>query len=94
MSHVIAAISTAPAVSAIGILRLTGDGCARIAEKVFTLNNGKPLCDAPDRKLMLGLLHDKEGRVIDQCMAVYCRGPHSYTGEDTVENQCHGSPAV
>ena len=94
MSHVIAAISTAPAVSAIGILRLTGDGCARIAEKVFTLNNGKPLCDAPDRKLMLGLLHDKEGRVIDQCMAVYCRGPHSYTGEDTVEIQCHGSPAV
>lgn len=94
MSHVIAAISTAPAVSAIGILRLTGDGCARIAEKVFTLNNGKPLCDAPDRKLMLGLLHDKEGRVIDQCMAVCCRGPHSYTGEDTVEIQCHGSPAV
>ena len=94
MSHVIAAISTAPAVSAIGILRLTGDGCAQIAGNVFTLNNGKPLCDAPDRKLMLGLLHDKEGRVIDQCMAVYCRGPHSYTGEDTVEIQCHGSPAV
>ena len=94
MSHVIAAISTAPAVSAIGILRLTGDGCGEIAGKVFTLNNGKPLCDAPDRKLMLGLLHDKEGRVIDQCMAVYCRGPHSYTGEDTVEIQCHGSPAV
>ena len=94
MSHVIAAISTAPAVSAIGILRLTGDGCAEIAEKVFTSNSGKPLCDAPDRKLMLGLLHDKEGRIIDQCMAVYCRGPHSYTGEDTVEIQCHGSPAV
>ena len=94
MSHVIAAISTAPAVSAIGILRLTGDGCAEIAGKVFTLNSGKPLCDAPDRKLMLGLLHDKEGCIIDQCMAVYCRGPHSYTGEDTVEIQCHGSPAV
>ena len=94
MSHVIAAISTAPAVSAIGILRLTGDGCGEIAGKVFTLNNGKPLCDAPDRKLMLGLLHDKKGRIIDQCMAVYCRGPHSYTGEDTVEIQCHGSPAV
>ena len=48
----------------------------------------------PNRKLMLGTLLDKEGRVIDQCMAVYTRGPHSYTGEDTVEIQCHGSPAV
>ena len=43
---------------------------------------------------MLGRLQDKEGRTIDQCMAVYTRGPHSYTGEDTVEIQCHGSPAV
>jgi len=94
MSHVIAAISTGMSVSAIGILRLSGNGSAEIAGKVFTLNNGKPLCEAPDRKLMLGLLHDKDGRVIDQCMAVFCRGPHSYTGEDTVEIQCHGSPAV
>ena len=94
MSHVIAAISTGLSVSAIGILRLTGNGCAEVAGKVFTLNNGKPLAEAPNRKLMLGLLHDKDGRVIDQCMAVYTRGPHSYTGEDTVEIQCHGSPAV
>ena len=94
MSHVIAAISTGTAVSAIGILRLSGKGCAEVAGKVFTLNSGKSLAEAPNRKLMLGLLQDKEGRVIDQCMAVYTRGPHSYTGEDTVEIQCHGSPAV
>ena len=94
MSHVIAAVSTGNQISAIGILRLTGDGCAEIAGKVFTLNNGKPLTDAPNRKLMLGTLQDKDGRTIDQCMAVYTRGPHSYTGEDTVEFHCHGSPAV
>ena len=94
MSHVIAAISTGHTVSAIGILRLTGEGCAEIAGKVFKLNNGNPLNEAPNRKLMLGELFDKEGRVIDQCVAVYTRGPHSYTGEDTVEIQCHGSPAV
>ncbi len=94
MSYVIAAVSTGSQISAIGILRLTGDGCAQVAEKVFTLNNGTPLSQAPNRKLMLGCLHDKEGRIIDQCMAVYTRGPHSYTGEDTVEIQCHGSPAV
>ena len=94
MSHVIAAISTGHMVSAIGILRLTGEGCAEIAGKVFKLTNGLSLTEAPNRKLMLGELYDKEGRVIDQCMAVYTRGPHSYTGEDTVEIQCHGSPAV
>ena len=94
MSDVIAAISTGQVVSAIGILRLTGDGCAQVANKVFTLTSGTPLWEAPNRKLMLGTLSDKEGRVIDQCMAVYTKGPHSYTGEDTVEIQCHGSPAV
>ena len=81
-------------ISAIGIIRLTGDNCAAIAGEVFTLNSGKPLCEAPDKKLVLGQLHDKEGRVIDSCCAIYSRGPHSYTGEDTVEFHCHGSPAV
>ncbi len=94
MSHTIAAVSTGLTVSAIGILRLTGDDCIAVSDKVFTLNNKKSLLSAPDRKLMLGELHDKEGRVIDQCMAVVSRGPHSYTGEDTVEFHCHGSPAV
>ena len=94
MSYTIAAISTGLSVSAIGILRLTGDDCAEIANRVFTLNNGHSFQDAPNRKLMLGTLKDKDGRVIDQCMAVYTRAPHTYTGEDTVEIQCHGSPAV
>ncbi len=94
MSEVIAAISTGLSVSAIGIIRLTGNGCAKIAGSVFTLNNGSALEDAPNRKLMLGTLKDKQNRIIDQCMAVFTRGPHSYTGEDTVEFHCHGSPAV
>ncbi len=94
MSDVIAAISTGNTVSAIGILRLSGEACATVAGKIFTLNCGLPLQEAPNRKMMLGTLHDRQGRCIDQCMAVYTRGPHSYTGEDTVEFHCHGSPAV
>ncbi|MBO5892365.1 MAG: tRNA uridine-5-carboxymethylaminomethyl(34) synthesis GTPase MnmE [Oscillospiraceae bacterium] len=93
MSHTIAAVSTGNIVSAIGIIRLSGDDCIEIAEKVFTLYNGK-LTDAPERKLVLGELHDRDGRVIDQGMAVVSRAPHSYTGENTVEFHCHGSPAV
>ena len=94
MNDIIAAVSTGMSVSAIGIIRLSGMGCASVADKVFTLNNGRSLSQAPDRKLMLGVLKDKQGRIIDQCMAVFSRGPHSYTGEDTVEFHCHGSPAV
>lgn len=94
MSHTIAAVSTGAQVSAIGIIRLSGDDCIAVAGRVFTLNNGKDLSQAADRKLMLGSLADSQGRIIDQCMAVVSRGPHSYTGEDTVEFHCHGSPAV
>ena len=94
MSHTIAAVSTGTQVSAIGIIRLSGDDCIAVADKVFTLNNKKPLAEVPDRRLYLGTLHDKQGRCLDQCMAVVSRGPHSYTGEDTVEFHCHGSPAV
>lgn len=94
MSHTIAAISTGTQLSAIGIIRLTGDDCAEIGGKVFQCKSGAPLCDAPNRKLILGELHDKQGRIIDSCCAIYTRGPHSYTGEDTVEFHCHGSPAV
>ena len=94
MSHTIAAVSTGSTISAIGIIRLSGDDCIDIAGKVFTLNSGAPLAFAPEKKLCLGALHDKSGRIIDSCCAVVSRNPHSYTGEDTVEFHCHGSPAV
>ena len=94
MSHTIAAVSTGNQVSAIGIIRMTGDDCIAVADKVFTLNNKKSLSQIPDRKLMLGDLRDKQGRAIDSCCVVVSHGPHSYTGEDTVEFHCHGSPAV
>ena len=90
MSYPIAAVSTGNQVSAIGILRLSGDGCIEIAQQVFSGD----LLRAENRKLILGSLRDVQGRTVDQCMAVVSRGPHSYTGEDTVEFHCHGSPAV
>lgn len=93
MSDVIAAVSTGRQICAIGIIRLSGDGCIEIAQKVFTAL-GLPLTQVSSRKLVMGTLHDVKGRVIDQCMAVCARRPHSYTGEDTVEFHCHGSPAV
>ena len=94
MSDKIAAIATGRARTGIGILRLSGDGCIEAAGQVFRLNSGRPLTALPDRKLALGTLFDAQGRPIDHCMAFISRAPHSYTGEDTAEIQCHGSPAV
>ena len=93
MSDVIAAVSTGRQICAIGIIRLSGDGCIETAQKVFTALKS-PLTQVPSRMMVMGTLHDAKGRVIDQCMAVCARQPHSYTGEDTVEFHCHGSPAV
>jgi len=94
MSYPIAAIATGAVRSAIGIVRLSGDGCAEALDAVFTPEDGRPLTGHRGHSLILGALHDREGRVIDQCLATYSRAPHSYTGEDTAELQCHGSPAV
>lgn len=94
MADTIAAIAAGKIPCAIGIIRLSGEDCAQIAQQVFTLQAGIPLSQAPNRKLMLGTLRDLHGRVIDQALAVYTHAPHTYTGEDTVELQCHGSPAV
>ncbi len=94
MSHTIAAVSTGNQISAIGILRLSGDDCIAVASRVFTSKGKTTLEQAENRKLLLGSLKDTQGRVLDQCLAVVCRGPNSYTGEDTVEFHCHGSPAV
>ena len=94
MSDKIAAIATGRARTGIGILRLSGDGCIEAAGQVFRLNSGRPLTSLPNRKLALGTLFDAQGRPIDHCMAFISRAPHSYTGEDTAEIQCHGSPAA
>ena len=94
MSDVIAAIATAPVPSAIGILRLSGPGAADIAADCFRPLGRKGLLDHPPRTLVYGSLLDCEGQVIDQVLCTYSRGPSSYTGEDTAELHCHGSPMV
>ena len=94
MSELIAAISTPPVHSAIGVLRLSGSGAAACADRVFRARSGRPLTQTPDRQLVYGSLLDRAGNVIDQVLATVSRAPHSYTGEDTAELQCHGAPVV
>ena len=94
MSDTIAAVSTLMGRSAIGILRMSGDDAVEIAAKVFKPDNGKTLGECGTRRMINGQFYGENGEVIDQCVAVFCRAPHSYTGENTVELQCHGSPTV
>ena len=94
MSQTIAAIATPPLPSAIGILRLSGDGAIEAAAAVFRPAGGKSLAEYESRRLVYGTLLGPDGAPIDQALATVSRAPRSYTGEDTAEFQCHGSPAV
>ena len=94
MSDTIAAVATGNVVSAIGILRVSGEETLDIIDRVFFPANGKPMSLSEDRKLVYGALKAADGSVLDLCLCTISRGPHSYTGEDTAELQCHGSPTV
>ena len=94
MNDTIAAIATGHQATAIGILRLSGPQAISALDQVFTPARGKPMAEQPNRLLVYGTLHDAQGNALDHCLATVSRGPHSYTGEDTAELQCHGSPVL
>ncbi len=84
----IVAIATAPGVGGVGIVRLSGPRAQAIAEAII---GGKPL--AP-RRARYAVFADEGGEGIDDGIALYFKAPASYTGEDVVELQAHGSPVV
>ena len=90
----IAAIATGHSPTAIGIVRLSGEGCFACCDRVFRAANGRPFSQQEPRKMVFGEMLDSQGRVIDQGLAVRFPGPRSYTGEDSAEFHCHGSPVV
>lgn len=94
MSDTIAAVATGWQVSAIGIVRLSGDRAAALADALFRPKSGRLPSSYPDRELIYGDLLDTDGKVLDVCLCTISHAPKSYTGEDTAEFQCHGSPAV
>ena len=90
----IAAISTPPGPGAIGILRLSGPRAVEVAQASFRPLNKMPLSQHRPHELVYGDLLDRDGQPIDRVLCTFSRGPVSYTGEDTAEFQCHGSPMV
>ena len=91
---IIAAIATGHSPTAIGIVRVSGQGCFACCDRVFRAFNGSPFSQQTPRNMVFGEMLDAQGRVIDQGLAVRFPGPRSYTGEDSAEFHCHGSPVV
>lgn len=94
MSDTIAAIATGGVVAAIGIVRVSGSDTLEIIDRVFRPASGRKMSSYPNRQLVYGSMIDADGAVLDLCLCTISRGPGSYTGEDTAELQCHGSPTV
>ena len=94
MSDTIAAVATGAGVSAIGIVRVSGPLSVSLMDALFRPADGKAMSQHRDRQLVYGKLLDEKGRTLDLCLCTLSRAPRSYTGEDTAELQCHGSPVV
>lgn len=88
-SSTIAAISTPNAPGGIGIIRISGDDALTVADKVFISVNGMKLTESKGYRAYFGSVVSK-GQKIDEAVCLVYRAPHSYTGENTVEINCHG----
>ncbi len=85
----IAAISTPLGTGGVGIIRISGKNATEIADRVFVAVNGKKLSTSKGYRAYFGKIFDGENTV-DEAVCLVFRAPHSYTGEDTVEINCHG----
>lgn len=92
-SQTVAAISTAMSNSGIGIVRMTGSRAFEIADRIYVGKNNKILSEQKSHTIHYGYVED-EGETVDEVLVMLMRGPHSYTGEDTVEINCHGGVFV
>lgn len=91
MNETIAAIATSSGEAGIGIIRISGPDSCEILKKIFRYPSGKSMEVPEPRRMIYGEIHDGK-EIIDEAMVVYMKAPHTYTGEDVAEIQCHGSP--
>lgn len=89
----IAAISTAQAPGAVGIVRISGPEAQQVADRVFVSVHGKRIAEQPGYRALLGHVFGSDGE-IDEAIALNFRAPASFTGENVVELSCHGGMYV
>ena len=86
----IAAIATSPGEGGIGIIRISGIDACCIADKIFQARGGK-FAESTPYLMRFGHVVRGDKTIVDEGLAVFMKAPHSYTGEDVVEIQIHGS---
>lgn len=90
----IAAVSTPRGKGGVAVIRISGDSAAEIGDAVFSAVCKRPVSELPSGKLCYGEIKMPAGETVDDGLAVIFRAPHSFTGEDTVEINCHGGVLV
>ena len=86
----IAAISTAMSASGIGIVRISGEDAMEVISRIYRSKGGKKrIKEVPSHTIHYGYIYDGE-ELIDEVLVMIMRAPRTFTGEDTVEIDCHG----
>lgn len=94
ITDTIAAISSAAGNSGIGIIRVSGDEAIEVVDKIFRpANKNKKLANVESHTVHYGHIMDDD-KTLDQVLVIVMKNPHSYTGEDTVEIDCHGGMLI
>ena len=89
----ICALAT-PGSGAIAVLRISGPDSIAIVEKLFhPVTEGKVLVKQPPNTIHFGTIQDGD-KEVDEVLVSLFKAPHSYTGEDSIEISCHGSPYI
>lgn len=89
----ICAIATAPG-GAIGIIRISGPAAITVTDRIFRPMGKKQLVEHMPRTVVFGQILDHNCQPIDEVLVTVFKGPHSYTGEDSVEISCHSSSYI
>lgn len=90
METTIAAISTAMSASGIGIVRISGEDAMEVISRIYRSKGGKKrIKEVPSHTIHYGYIYDGE-ELIDEVLVMIMRAPQTFTGEDTVEIDCHG----
>ena len=90
-NDVICAISTPPGMGAIATVRLSGEGCIALTDKVFLSPSGKKLIESKANRVHFGrIIYNNE--ILDEVLVTIFHSPHSFTGEEMVEIHAHAGP--
>ena len=90
-NHIIIAQATAKGPAPLAIIRLSGNDLRILLDKVIVLKSKKKLIEVLSHTINYGLIYDNNNKIIDQVMILIMDGPKSFTGEDTIEINCHNN---